>query len=241
MKYMRFVVPVGLAAAVAIVVAVNFGGGGLSADEVLADAANSGETITSVRYTIDGTEWNGDEGDREAHAEAAIEAGAGISQRTTWSDGEFEEQIVIGTTRYSRNDPDGDWDVGTNADVALTSLADVVRRHAQRSFGEARIVGEERIDGTETIHISVETDMTAKATHIWGTSTPPGGEIPRQQFESGEQTIEYWVGKQDDIVRRIGITEEFPGVGSEPAYGSSYEINFHDFNNAKVEAPDVGS
>ncbi len=236
-----------VASIIAIVVAVLVvDNRGESAPGVLAQAADELRSISSVRITIVGIEHSEFDGERQVTSEIVFESGRAFSTRGTAADGQYEEQIIVGDTRYTRFDPTGDWTVeqGFELSIGPDTLSEMVSRHVDlASSDSAVLVGDELIDGVPTTHLVVETDMVARATEIWPDpalserQVISGMEIPRAQFEAGAQTVNYWIGVDDGLVYQIDVVETFPAYGGEPSYGNEYRVSFSDYNRATVSAP----
>jgi hypothetical protein len=204
-------------------------------------------SVKFVRYVIEGTERNDESGDLLVRSVVLIEAGKGISTTNTTSDGYFEQLVSVGGVNYSRHSNDESWDTWDGPQLIGDEILQqsLVKDDEFDYIGTVRTVGTEIVRGIETTHLVVETDMIAKAKIFWqDASTLSAGQLkgqagPRWSYENGTQTMQYWIGVEDNLVYRMRVDEEFAAVNNAPAYGNHYEANFFDYNSTSVVAPSL--
>ena len=103
------------------------------------------------------------------------------------------EMIVIGDDAYQRNPVTGEWEVDPSSGASLgdpMGLDGLTTGFASESLGEFSLVGEEELDGVP-VH------------HLRGVAT---GEVLTgllgADMTGGEGQVEYWVGREDSLLRR---------------------------------------
>ena len=130
------------------------------------------------------------------------------------------DAITIGVTVYTRIPPTGEWKVETRDSVPETPLD---RMPIDPSLlSNLAIGGEEQLDGVDVLHLVA--------------LVPPGMDIgladPRL-----DRRVEYWIGKDDHLIRRYVFTATAPGEG-----GFTSSMTLFDFGKlVEISAPEVPS
>jgi hypothetical protein len=130
------------------------------------------------------------------------------------------DAITIGVTVYTKIPSTGEWKVETRDSVPETPLD---RMPIDPSLlSNLAIGGEEQLDGVDVLHLVA--------------LVPPGMDIgladPRL-----DRRVEYWIGKDDHLVRRYVFTGTAPGEG-----GFTDTITLSDFGKlVEISAPEVPS
>ena len=128
--------------------------------------------------------------------------------------------ITIGVTVYTKIPPTGEWKVETRDSVPETPLD---RMPIDPSLlSNLAIAGEEQLDGVDVLHLVA--------------LVPPGMDIgladPRL-----DRRVEYWIGKDDHLIRRYVFTATAPGEG-----GFTSTTTLSDFGKlVEISAPEVPS
>ena len=130
------------------------------------------------------------------------------------------DAITIGVTVYTRIPPTGEWKVETRDSVPETPLD---RMPIDPSLlSNLAVVGEEQLDGVDVLHLVA--------------LVPPGMDIgladPRL-----DRRVEYWIGKDDHLIRRYVFTGTSPGEG-----GFTSSMTLSDFGKlVEISAREVPS
>ena len=130
------------------------------------------------------------------------------------------DAITIGVTVYTKIPPTGEWKVETRDSVPETPLD---RMPIDPSLlSNLAIGGEEQLDGVDVLHLVA--------------LVPPGMDIgladPRL-----DRRVEYWIGKDDHLIRRYVFTATAPGEG-----GFTSTTALSDFGKlVEISAPEVPS
>ena len=108
------------------------------------------------------------------------------------------DAITIGVTVYTKIPPTGEWKVETRDSVPETPLDRMPINPSLLS--NLAVVEEEQLDGVDVLHLVA--------------LVPPGMDIgladPRL-----DRRVEYWIGKDDHLIRRYVFTGTSPGEGGE--------------------------
>ena len=130
------------------------------------------------------------------------------------------DAITIGVTVYTRIPPTGEWKVETRDSERETPLD---RMPIEPSLlSNLAIGGEEQLDGVDVLHLVA--------------LVPPGMDIgladPRL-----DRRVEYWIGKDDHLIRRYVFTATAPGEG-----GFTSTTTLSDFGKlVEISAPEVST
>ena len=106
------------------------------------------------------------------------------------------DAITIGVTVYTKIPPTGEWKVETRDSAPETPLDKMPIDPSLLS--NLAIVGEEQLDGVDVLHLVA--------------LVPPGMDIGLAD-PALDRRVEYWIGKDDHLIRRYVFTGTAPGGG----------------------------
>jgi lipoprotein LprG len=141
------------------------------------------------------------------------------------------EMITIGDTTYSLDPTTGEWSVGE----AATSFAPI---------DPSEVVGAGDFNLEDPVLVGIEDMEGVPVYHLSG-SVPASDfeELLGQEISDGLMTIDYWVGVDDYLLRKIAFSLEFTGTMMEGMEGTqeisvTVEMVISDYNaEVSIEAP----
>ena len=130
------------------------------------------------------------------------------------------DSITIGVTVYTRIPPTGEWKVENRDSVPETPLDKMAIDPSLLSNLE--IQAEEQLDGADVLHLVA--------------LVPPGVDIGVAD-PALDRRVEYWIGRDDQLIRRYVLAGQTPGEG-----GFTNTITLFDFGKlVEISAPGVPS
>jgi hypothetical protein len=154
----------------------------------------------------------------------------------------LEASIRIGNTEYFKNTGETNWNVRQwNLPVPTINLA-AVTVQSLGSLIEIRRLKDEKIDGVGCYHYSGKVDTKAQAEEQRANLDPTqiGYEAQLASIEMLENTLniyEFWIGKQDNLLRQLKMNVEFAFTRNEGEDDEETEYHnvvatyhFYDFN-----------
>lgn len=171
----------------------------------------------------------------------------------TTSDGDTAEGIRIGQMEYHRQSESDDWEVrewpptmaSTRNNFALSTIEIL-----DSLVGLVKL-RDEKIDGVSCFHYRGSIDVEAQVEEQIANLDPaqPGYEEMvrsiEQQLQS-ENDVEFWVGKEDYLLRRfdthyemVYTEDEGEDTEREVSVSATYSLRFYDFNRPITIEPPV--
>ena len=129
------------------------------------------------------------------------------------------EAITIGATVYSKISPAEEWEVETLEGGVTETPVDKMSIDPSL-LNDLKVEAEEQLDGVDVIHLVA--------------LVPPGVDIGLAD-PSLDRQVEYWIGRDDHLVRRYVFAGKSPGKG-----GFTTAITLFDFGKpVEISAPEV--
>ena len=212
--------------------------------EILRQAESATGRLSSYRYTMD--VWQSaqvaGESDYRSFTEITVVSGKGthIATRVEGSGySGYSESLLLDGTWYLRNGPDEAWQsLSSNDDSGEVAMLEYQEDTSPaNNLIDARVLGEERVNGILTTKIRGNVNMQAKVERIWGDSQSQSTEFqashdedPRKQHLAGSEVVTGWVGVEDNLLHALETRGSFPASGELLAYEYRIRVEFFDFN-----------
>jgi hypothetical protein len=221
----------------------------LSPEEVITKAIDAINELQTYRFEMTSTITM----DRET-SQGSIQGEFVFPDRlhmTTVSDGGTEEGIRIGQTEYIRWSVSDDWEVSewrTAISSVRNNLALSTVEMLDSLVGMVKLPDEIN-DVVSCFHykgiIDTKAEMEEQIANL--DSTEPYYEERVQAIEQqprSEQIVEFWVGKEDYLLRQMDIQmvyteDEGRDTEREVSISANYSIRFYDFNHPITIEPPV--
>lgn len=222
----------------------------IAAAAILQDASASAAAVTSYQLVTSGTQVfdNGDVESGTSVVRVDLIEGT-VEAAVLDNDGNVGSQtIIVGETIYisATMDPPTWYAMPNPASLASDSgmPAGTLLDNIRASLSGITTAGS-RVDEGRTVEvIRGQTDLVAKAAQLWGDWDSLDSEEqrtkvrPREQFLSGEESVELWFDAETNLLLRTIVTGDFPRVGTLPGYHFETTYTFSSYNEPfSISAP----
>ncbi len=217
---------------------------------ILQDAAAAAANVTSYQEVTSGTQVfdNGDVESGTSVTRINLIEGTVVGMLLD-NDGNVGSQtIIVGETIYISVtlDPPTWYAMPNPVSFALDSgmPAGTLLDNMRASLSGITTAGS-KVDKGRTVEvIRGQTDLVAKALQLWGDWDSLDSEEqrtkarPREQFLSGEESVELWFDAETNLLLRAIVTGDFPRVGTLPGYHLETTHTFSSYNEPfSISAP----
>lgn len=155
------------------------------------------------------------------------------------------EFLLYRDKQYRRESNSGPWtelNHGTTGFV-LPTLNSAKHSNVVDELEDAKILGDETLDGVLTSKVIGYRDQEDKADSIWGDyddldeEQRAGIDAPRNQMIAGSERYTLWVAKDTGLIHKYTANGTYPAEGHLLAYTTWETVQFSDFNG-EITIPD---
>ena len=209
---------------------------------ILQKASEAAKAINSYAVVTTGIQIY-DNGDVESGTSVVkVDLRTGTAEASVLDEnGNVESKtIIVGETIYmsATVDPPTWYTMPNPTPLASVSgaSASVLLDNMRASLTDVTKAGDQLQDGRTIGILRGNTDLTAKAAQLWSNwdnSTSEerlSMERPREQFLSGQESVELWFDVESNLLVRAIVTADFPRIATLPGYHFETTHEFSSFN-----------